>query len=156
MCRKWGELPFSERARLLGVEAGLLPQSQSQSQSRCSAAVNLVQTDWPCTDCSSSFPSRRALTSHAAKAHGHIRLARRYVSNGTCPFCCKDYGTRVRVIHHIHHWSRTCFGKMTAGAIPALDLEHVRSLDEQDCALRRAHYRAGTLITSWTGAASAP
>ena len=136
---KWGGLPLHHRA---DEWKGDDPRQVHALAQSC--------TEWPCYECGKSFPVRRDLTTHAAHVHGYSRLARVYVASEQCPFCLKNFGTRLRAIHHIHHWSRRCFNLMAMGTVPQLPPEVVQKLDSDDCALHRAHCKAGTSYTTWT------
>ena len=85
---------------------------------------------WVCDQCSKRFASRRALATHAGRAHGYRRLVKFYAVDNVCNACAKIYHTRKRLIEHLRD-SALCLQVLQA-CFPPLSDEQVLAFDAQD------------------------
>ena len=105
--------------RAFTAPGGVLPVSQS------------AQTEtWSCDACPKTFASRRALATHAGRAHGYRRRVKFYAAGDTCHACCKWYHSRKRFIEHLT-FVPTCLDVYLA-CFPALSDDTVIELDKDD------------------------
>ena len=105
--------------RAFVAPGGVLPVAQS------------VQAEtWTCDSCHKSFASRRALATHAGRAHGYRRRVKFFAAGDTCHACCKWYHSRKRFIEHLT-FVPTCLD-VYAACFPAMADETVLALDKED------------------------
>ena len=98
---------------------GILPCNATQPAER-----------WICDQCSKAFPSKRALATHAGRAHGYRRLVKYYAVDQTCNACAKTYATRKRLIEHLRD-AKECLQTLQA-CYPPLSDEQVVAMDTAD------------------------
>ena len=68
-----------------------------------------------CIECGKLCVSK-GLGAHQLKEHGKIRIARLFrESDGICPVCHLQCGSRQHCIHHIHHRSASCLAGLELG-----------------------------------------
>lgn len=85
---------------------------------------------WVCDQCNKCFASRRALATHAGRAHGYRRLVKYFAVDNVCNACAKIYHTRKRLIEHLRDAS-LCLQVLQA-CFPPLSDDQVLALDAQD------------------------
>ena len=85
---------------------------------------------WVCDQCQKTYPSKRALATHAGRAHGYRRLVKFYAIDTTCNACAKVYATRKRLIEHLRD-ATECLQTLQA-CFPPLPDEEVIALDAAD------------------------
>ena len=93
-------------------------------------AQTLAAETWICDQCNKSFASRRALATHAGRAHGYRRLVKYYAVDNVCNACAKIYHTRKRLIEHLRD-ATACLHVLQA-CFPPLSDEQVIAMDAQD------------------------
>ena len=106
-----------EDSFLLG--GGVVPSAQS-----------VRAESWTCEDCGKIFSSKRALASHAGRAHGYRRIVKFFAVDATCNSCGKFYHSRKRFIEHLKDVP-ACLETLQA-CFPALTDERVHELDQID------------------------
>ena len=94
--------------------------------------------EYQCDERPKAFTSYGGLTAHQAHKHGRVDWTRRYVGCTSCPVCCGEYWTRVRVWLHLKH-SKRCQAMIAYGGVPELPDDEVQSLDAQDL----------SVVTTW-------
>ena len=85
---------------------------------------------WVCDQCQKAFPSKRALATHAGRAHGYRRMVKFYAVDSTCNACAKTYATRKRLIEHLRD-ATECLQILQA-CFPPLPDEQVIAFDAAD------------------------
>ena len=89
-----------------------------------------------CTECPEEaarvFPSRKALMSHRARAHGHRTAARAFVIDNQCPCCGKHFRNRPAAIDHLAHRAARCRRLIESGAVAPCDAAAVAAADQAD------------------------
>ena len=85
---------------------------------------------WVCDQCQKAFASKRALATHAGRAHGYRRLVKYYAVDQACNVCAKIYATRKRLIEHLRDATK-CLATLQA-CFPPLSDERVVALDKED------------------------
>lgn len=60
-----------------------------------------IATPCPCYECGVMLPSRRGLTGHMTRQHGHRTASRQFVENRFCPVCGRDCYHRDLAIKHL-------------------------------------------------------
>ena len=83
-----------------------------------------------CDECSRVFSTYGGLTAHQAHQHGRVDWTRRYVGSTSCPVCCGEYWTRLRVRLHLKT-SKRCQAMIAYGCVPELSDDEVQKLDAQ-------------------------
>jgi hypothetical protein len=73
---------------------------------------------WPCYNCGASFDSRRALTSHATRAHGRTSDASDCMFGTSCIACLREFHTRPRLSGHLRHGSNACLEAIARSVAP--------------------------------------
>ena len=120
--------------------------------SRCSVTAPEATPSPPrafaCSECTSRFPSQRALKAHQAAKHGRRRLSSSYIADGRCPFCTANFHTRLRCLAHVDRGSLRCRMAMLAGAAPVLTDAQIAAAEANDRAVVAAAKRAGTWSNS--------
>lgn len=113
-----GKRRLKNYEKLFLAAGGLLPVQQS------------MQTEvWSCDVCAKTFASKRALASHAGRAHGYRRIVKFYAWGDTCNSCCKWYHTQ-RFIEHLKDVP-ACL-QVCQSCFPAMDDKRVQALDKED------------------------
>jgi len=85
---------------------------------------------WICDQCQKAFASKRALATHAGRAHGYRRLVKFYAVDTICNACAKAFATRKRLIEHLRD-AAECLQTLQA-CFPPLPDEQVIALDASD------------------------
>eukprot|EP00435_Cladocopium_sp_Y103_P071808 s49_g38.t1 len=98
---------------------GIIPQA-TQRHTEC----------WQCDLCSKTFASRRALASHAGRAHGYRRIVKYFAVGDVCLACGKWYHHRKRFIEHLKDVP-ACL-EVLQQCFPPLDDDTVQQLDVED------------------------
>ena len=100
---------------------------------------------WSCDQCGASFASRRALATHATKAHGYRCIYQHYAVDGSCPHCARDFHHRSRLRAH---WrtAHGCFDNVVA-CFPALSGDLFDALADEDLQLATLRKQQGWLAT---------
>jgi len=84
-----------------------------------------------CEQCSSAFPTWKALESHRRRKHG-VRLgAKQFLRTAKCPCCETDFVERIRLLAHWSHskrrkcitWVQQNVSPISACALKLLDIE---------------------------------
>ena len=87
--------------------------------------------EYQCDQCSRAFSTYSGLTAHQAHKHGRVDWTRRYVGGTSCPVCCGENWTRLRVWLHLK-FSKRCQAMIAYGGVPELPDDEVQRLDAQD------------------------
>ena len=100
----------------------------------CGGILPVAQTvqaeTWACDACDKTFASRRALATHAGRAHGYRRVVKYFAIGDVCNACCKWYHSRKRFIEHLT-FVPACLDVHQA-CFPALHDDKVIELDQED------------------------
>ena len=95
-----------------------------------------------CPRCDREFPSKKAMSSHAFRAHRVTRQTRCFVQDGVCIACLQDFSSRPRLIAHLEERSARC--KMVVlHTQERLDAATLAVLDTSDAAESRRLVHAG-------------
>ena len=87
---------------------GLLFYTPERDAAAALMPVVLIDSDWSCTECNMAFESKQALITHEVRYHRRLRLARSKVGTNTCPICLRTFGSRTKVMEHLHNKSEIC------------------------------------------------
>eukprot|EP00435_Cladocopium_sp_Y103_P047666 s534_g14.t1 len=97
-----------------------------------------------CPECSESFSSQATLAVHQQRRH-HQRVAlRRFVRDGVCRGCHKQFHQRTRLLSHVHWGRGLCWAFHFRSFVPMND-EEVAALDEQDRINGQAYHQRGVV-----------
>ena len=100
----------------------------------CGGVLPVAQTvqaeTWACDACDKTFASRRALATHAGRAHGYRRVVKYFAIGDVCNACCKLYHSRKRFIEHLT-FVPSCL-EVHQACFPALQDDKVIDLDQED------------------------
>ena len=91
-----------------------------------------VPLPFACHACNASFPLRKHLGVHLARAHGIISPSRHYTFDVYCHACHRWFGTIRQVQQHLKH-SGSCLLRVSQ-VLPALTLPEVRELEKPEVA----------------------
>ena len=97
---------------------GVVPVSQT-----------ICKDHWVCDQCQKVFASRRALATHAGRAHGYRRLVKFFAVDNVCNACVKMYHSRKRLIEHLRDATlclqtlQHCFPPLADAVVLAYDAE---------------------------------
>ena len=84
-----------------------------------------------CDICQKCFPTQSALAAHQQRKH-HQRMAiRRFVKDGVCRACTKQFHSRCRLLRHLQ-WSRTNCWIFHMRSFKPMTVEEAQRLDDQD------------------------
>ena len=131
------------------LDLALETQSNSCASPTAGVLTNTV-AGFSCAECSATFASTRALSTHTRAKHGQRTVLRNFVDgSGVCLVCRVTFSNRLRVIAHVS--KKRCRGKATrscrdvllSGVVPELDSSRVERLDASDAILRREAKRRG-------------
>jgi len=95
---------------------------------------------WLCYNCGAAFHSRRALASHATRAHAKRSDASSCMFGTACIACLREFHTRTRLSGHLLHGSIACAEAIARSTVPPSD-EEVGALLTDERA-RIAHARS--------------
>ena len=84
-----------------------------------------------CAECGYVARSEAALAVHEQRKHGHRIALRRFVEDGVCRFCRKQFHTRPRLVQHLQLCSRGCWYKLMRACEPMTE-EQTAHYDSQD------------------------
>lgn len=89
----------------------------------------ICKDHWVCDQCQKVFASRRALATHAGRAHGYRRLVKFFAVDNVCNACVKMYHSRKRLIEHLRDATlclqtlQHCFPPLADAVVLAYDAE---------------------------------
>ena len=95
-----------------------------------------------CNACSSAFASQAALAVHQQRVHGSRMAVRRFVKDGICRCCRRNYHTRARMLRHLHWGTTRCWIFHFRTFIPVSE-EEMAQMDEVDIAHGHAFHQHG-------------
>ena len=84
-----------------------------------------------CQECGFQAASQAALAVHEHRKHGSKSAIRRFLEDGVCRFCKKQYHTRPRLLQHVQSSAKGCWYRMMRGCEP-MDQETMEQLDTCD------------------------
>ena len=88
-------------------------------------------TQHTCETCAASFPTFKALCTHAYKKHGQLNIVHRYASSNVCRACMKMYDARQQVVHHLKYYKTGCLLKLISSVMPLDDTEYQAVLEQE-------------------------
>ena len=107
---------------------------------------------YPCGDCSKICSSWHGLKIHQMRMHMYRVPIRAYVDTVHCPVCMVNFGTRIRVLHHLRRAANLC-RPIIISRFSRLPVEQVALMDAHDAKNIAAGKRLGHVRGVWTGRA---
>ena len=95
-----------------------------------------------CPECGQVFKCRADVAVHQQRFHGRRIAVRRFVVDGICRFCCRNFHTRARLIQHLHYGTTMCWAKQMRKYHP-MSPDEASALDEKDRTEGLAHHQRG-------------
>ena len=95
-----------------------------------------------CPDCGKQFKTKADVAVHQQRVHGKRIAVRRYVVDGCCRTCHRNFHSRARLIQHLHYGATTCWVKHMRKYIPMTQQE-AAILDAKNSSDGLAHHQRG-------------
>ena len=87
--------------------------------------------EYQCTKCEKKFQTQASLAVHEQRKHGERVAVRRFLCDGICRACQKNFHTRGRAMMHLHSGQTGCWQKVFRCIVP-MTLEQAAALDLED------------------------
>lgn len=95
-----------------------------------------------CPDCGQVFKCKADVAVHQQRVHGRRIAVRRFVVDGVCRSCYRNFHSRARLIQHLHYGTTQCWVTHMRKYVP-MTLEKAKEMDEKDCKAGAAHHQRG-------------
>ena len=143
----------ADRAHLLRVRA-----YQAVSEGEAEQAALLQEMGWmkhsdvhleeppdegfACSKCTFVGKTAAALGTHEQRKHGDRVALRRFLEDGVCRACQRQFHSRPRLLQHLHNGATACWLYILRNFEP-MTLEDMKALDDQDRLLGVACHQRG-------------
>ena len=95
-----------------------------------------------CEECDRGFDTQAALAVHQQRVHGQRMALRRFVTDGICRCCKKQFHTRPRLLRHLH-WGQTKCWIYHCRSFEPMQEEQVQDMDNKDRSSGHAFHQHG-------------
>lgn len=96
-----------------------------------------------CAECAMVCPTHRAWRLHMLHRHGGRVPEWWFATTSFCPYCRRDYRSRLRGLHDLRWGAQACVEAARSGALPRATAEEVAGADACDRVARTEARRSG-------------
>ena len=98
--------------------------------------------EFTCQVCHTAFTTAAAVAVHQQKVHGQRMAVRRFVKDGVCRCCGKNFHTRPRLMRHLQWSTDACWIFHFRNFLP-MSIEETEMFDQQDIGSGQAVHQKG-------------